>query len=134
MVRRGLHEVARLVAGGVDRLAARLDLVSRLAPAPHLEGRADDALTLEEVDEVVQPVDQEALDPVGLAGERVGLAGLDAVELAEKREESEPGAAEELRAALRPDDEADVRLVLERLPGGFAYGKTQIVEPCGQRA
>jgi hypothetical protein len=56
-----------------------------------------------------------------LAGDLVPLALYHRVDAADELEEGAAGGREELRAAASADEEADVGLVLERLP---AQGKT----------
>ena len=109
------------MADGVNRLTEGLRAVTRRRPFREGEATADHTLALEEVDEVVEPVDEERLDAVRLGRERVALALLDRLQPADELEQSEPGRGEEPRTVCAADDEADVGLVLEGLP---AQGKT----------
>ena len=116
MVRRRFDEVARLVPSLVDRLAESLGAVGGGRPRRKGEAAADHPLALEEEDEVVEPVDQQGACVAGGAGELVAHPLLDLVEGADELEERDARGGEELRPLGGADDEADVRLVLERLP------------------
>jgi len=98
VVGRGLDEVPRGVASLVDGLAESHDRVGRLRPGAEHKTLADDPARLEEVDEVVEPVDEECLDPFRLAGELVAFPLLDRLEVADEVEQRTPGCREQVRS------------------------------------
>jgi hypothetical protein len=116
VVRRCLDEVARLVSVLVHRLSECLGPVFLARPLEKGETPANDPTALEEEDEVVQPVDEERLHTVRLAGELVALLLGDGVESAEQVEQRHSGGCEQLRPVQAANDETDVGLVLEGLP------------------
>jgi hypothetical protein len=61
----------------VGGLAESFGRVSRLRPGVEGKPPADDPARLEEVDEVVEPVDEECLDAVRLPSELVAFSLLD---------------------------------------------------------
>jgi hypothetical protein len=111
-----LDEAARLVPRLVHRLPESRRPIHRRRPVGEDEAAADGSFALEEVDEVVEPVDEQGFDAVRLTGEFVALALLDRIEVADEIEEGEPGCSEQLGTVVPSDDEADVGLVLEGLP------------------
>lgn len=116
MVGRGLDQVTRVVPVLVHRLAERLGAVRRGCPLREDEAPTDDALAFEEIDEIVEPVDEQRLEAVGLSGELVVVPLLDGVPPADELEEREACRREQLGTVPSADDEADVGLVLEGLP------------------
>jgi hypothetical protein len=116
VIRGRLDEVARLVPHLVDGLPERFRPVGARRPLRELEAPADDPFALEEEDELVEPVDEQGLDAVGLPGEVVPLALLHRRDVADEVEQREAGRREQLGAVGGENDEADVSLVLERLP------------------
>jgi hypothetical protein len=131
VVRRGLDEIARGVPAFVGGLAESLGRIRRLRPGAEGKPPADRPAGLEQVDEVVEPVDEECFDAVRLPRELVALPLLDGLKVADEVEEREAGGGEEIRPVSPLEEEADIGLVLERLPG--AYGKTQMTAPRSQR-
>ena len=117
MVGRRLDEVPRLVPLLVDGLPEGLGAIAARRPFREREASTDHAAPLEEEDEVVQPVDEQSLDVLGFAGELVALAFDDRIDAADQVEEGEAGRREELGPVGGADDETDVGLVLEGLPG-----------------
>ena len=116
MVGGRLDEVPRLVALLVDGLPERFGPIVARGPVRECEAPADDTASLEEEDEVVQPVDEQGPGVLGVAGELVAFLFDDRLDAADEVEEREAGRREELGPRRRPDEEADVGLVLERLP------------------
>ena len=106
------------MALGVDRLAEGECAIGRLGPGGELEAAADEPAPLEEVDEVVEPLDEEPAGVAGAAGELIASAFFHCLDLAHQVEEGEPCLGEELGPVTAADVEADVGLVLERLPAG----------------
>jgi hypothetical protein len=131
VVRRGLDEITGGVPALVRRLAESLGRVRRLRPRAEDKPSTDDPAPLEQVDEVVEPVDEECLDAVRLPRELVALPLLDGSKVADEVEEREAGGGEQVRPVTPFEEETDIGLVLERLPG--AYGKTQMTVPRSQR-
>jgi hypothetical protein len=131
VVRRRLDEIAGGVPAFVGGLAESLGGVRLLRPGAEGKPPADDPARLEQVDEVVEPVDEKCLDAVRLARELVAFPLLDGLKVADEVEECEAGGGEEIRAVGAFQKEPDIGLVLERLPG--AYGKTQMTAPRFQR-
>lgn len=131
MVRRGLDEITGGVPAFVGGLAEGLGRVRRLRPGAEGKPSADDPAPLEQVDEVVEPVDEERLDAVRLPRELVAFPLLDGAKVADEVEEREAGSGEEVRPVGAFQKKTDVGLVLESRPG--PYGKTKIVAPCRQR-
>ena len=131
MVGRGLDEITRRVPALVSGLPKSLGRVSRLGPRAEGKPPADDSARLEEVDEVVEPVDEERLDAVRLPRELVALPLLDCLQVADQVEEGEARGREQVRPVAAFEEKTDVGLVLEGLP--VAYGKTQMVVPRRQR-
>jgi hypothetical protein len=97
-----------------------------------LKPGAEHALALDDEHDVVQPVDEERGDLVRLPGEVPLVSRRDRLELADEGGERERRVREELRTVATPDDQADVGLVFERLPGGDQE-KTYTVAPTDQR-
>ena len=131
MVGRGLDEITRRVPALVGGLAESFGRVRRLRPGAEGKPPADDPAGLEQVDEVVEPVDEECLDAVRLSRELVAFPLLDGAKVADEVEEREAGSGEEVRTVTSFEKKTDVGLVLEGLKG--AYGKTRMVVPRPQR-
>ena len=105
------------MARGIHRLAEGLPPVRRLRPGRECEAPAHGLLALEEVDEVVEPVDEQGLRALRFPLENPRLSLLDCRQVADELEEGAAGFGEEIGAVAAADDEAHVGLVLERLPG-----------------
>ena len=116
MVRGCLDEVARLVPCLGHGLSEGLGAIGGRGPLRKGEASTDDPFALEEENEIVEPVDEQRLDAFGVSRELVALALLDRLDVADEVEEREARRREQLGAVRGANDEADVSLVLERLP------------------
>ena len=127
MVRNGLYLNLQGVARRVESLTAREDFertasaVRPLAKRGHLEFPKEPAFGVEAIEQLVEPVDEQALPVTALGKNGCGLARLNGLERHHQVFEGASGVRENFFGAAAEGLEPDIGRVLEHaeLPFGF---------------
>src|SRR5271157_4987735 len=115
VIRHGLHNQARAVACSVARFTHTHGLDGRLSKLRHPKIPEGDALPIEPVEHLVQPIHQQRFAVAALDRQRVLSLGLDRARVGGNRKHGQRGMREQVgkRAAKRA--EADIRRMLQHL-------------------